>query len=360
MRKRLWQFHSWLGLVAGLGLIVIGLTGSLLVFHDELEAALNPKLVTVAPAPAGRLPASKLLISAERQLPGYSVAGWLYRLDEPKKADLLYVRKHGSPDWLFATANQYTGEILASPRLGTETFTGWLLDLHYQLLADHTGLLIAGLLALGLFLLGLTGIYLYRDFWKNVFTFRWGRSRRILFSDIHKFVGTTSVAFNLILGFTGAWWNLTHVIGHWIEGHGDDEKPAAAIRYYAEPLNLDALIADTAQRIPGYLPRLSLPSDDGGWPITFHGQAPGHFLTGPYGSTVSYDAQTHVFKAAHDIRQAGLWSRIADTFTPLHYGTFGGLPVKILWCLGGLTPGILAVTGFIMWRLRRRRSPEPK
>ncbi len=356
MRKRLWQLHSWLGLIAGLGLIVIGLTGSLLVFHDDIEAAINPELVTVTPTPAGRLPAAELLVSAERQLPGYSVAGWLYQLDEPEKADLLYVRKHGSPDWLFATANQYTGEILASPRLGTETFTGWILDLHYQLLADHTGLLIAGLLGLALFLLGVTGIYLYRAFWKNLVTFRWNASRRILFSDTHKFIGITSVAFNLILGFTGAWWNLTHVIGHWIEGH-DEEKPAAAVRYYAEPLNIDALIADTDKHIPGYLPRfVSLPSEEGGWPVTFYGQAPGHFLTGPYGSTVSYDPQTHVFKESYDIRQAGLWSRIADTFTPLHYGTFGGLPVKILWCLGGLTPGALAITGFVMWRLRRRQT----
>ena len=356
MRKRLWQFHSWLGLVAGLGLIVIGLTGSLLVFHDDIEALLNPGLVTVTPASAGRLSASELLVSAQRQLSGHEVAGWLYQLDEPGQADLLYVRKHGSPEWLVATANPYTGELLASPRLGTETFTGWLLDLHYQLLADHAGAFIAGLLALGLFLLGLTGIYLYRDFWKNFFTFRWGRSRRILFSDIHKFVGITSVAFNLILGFTGAYWNLTHIIGHWIQGE-DDEKPATAVRLYAEPLDLDALIADTARRIPGYRTRfVSLPSEQG-WPITFYGQAPGHFLTGPYGSTVSYDPQTHAFKEAHDIRQAGLWARIADTFTPLHYGTFGGLPVKILWCLGGLTPGILAITGFIMWRLRRRSRP---
>jgi uncharacterized iron-regulated membrane protein len=354
MRKRLWQFHSWLGLVAGLGLIVIGLTGSLLIFHDDIEAAINPEIVTVAPTSAGRLPASELLVSAQRQLPGYEVAGWLYQLDEPDHADLLYIRKHGAPEWLVATVNPYTGQVLASPRLGAETFTGWILDLHYQLLAGHAGMFIAGLLGVVFLLLGVTGIYLYRAFWRNLLTFRWNASIRILLSDTHKFIGITSVIFNLILGFTGAYWNLTHVIGEWIQGHNDD-KPASAVRFYAEPLNLDALIADTAQRIPGYRAGfVSLPTEDG-WPITFYGNAPGHFLTGPYGSTVSYDPNTHAFKEATDIRQAGLWARIADTFTPLHYGTFGGLTVKILWALGGLTPGALAITGFIMWRLRRRQ-----
>ncbi len=355
MRKRLWQFHSWLGLIAGLGLVVIGLTGGLLVFRAEIQTLLTPELVRAEPASTGRLSAAELLESANRQLPGHEVAGWVFHHDDPREADLLYVRKHGSPEWLVATLNPYTGDLLASPRAGTSTFTGWLLELHYTFLADHTGMFIAGLFAAGLFLLGATGIYLYRDFWRNLFTFRWGRSRRILFSDIHKFTGITTVAFNLLLGFTGAYWNLTHVVGEWIAGH-DDDKPAPAIRLYAEPLNLDALIADTQQHIPGYRARfVSLPSEEG-WPIIFYGQAPGHFLTGPYGSTVSYDPHTHVFKEAFDLRQAGTWALIADTFTPLHYGTFGGLPVKILWCLGGLTPGTLAITGFIMWRLRRRKT----
>lgn len=355
MRKRLWQFHSWLGLLAGLGLLVIGLTGSVLMFHDELETLLNPELVRVEPASSGRLPSATLLVEANRQLPGHEVAGWLLRgKDEAHLADLLYVRRHGSPDWLVATLDPFTGRLLASPRAGTETFTGWMLELHYTFFGDHAGVFIVGLCGLGLFLLGLSGIYLYREFWKHFFTLRWGRGARLLFSDLHKFIGITSVAFNLILGFTGAYWNLTHVVGDWLSGQEEIEKPAPATRLYAEPLALDALIADAATHLPGFqVNYVSLPSEEG-LPILFYGSVPGHFLRGPYGSTVSYDAKTAEFKAASDIRQAGLWANVLDAFVPLHYGTFGGLPVKILWTLGGLTPGALAVTGFAMWRLRKR------
>jgi uncharacterized iron-regulated membrane protein len=357
MRFSLWKFHSLLGLFAGLGLVVIGLTGSLLVFHEEIEGLLDPELVRVEPAPAGRLAAATLLASVNRHLPGHEVVGWLFRHEDPRHADVLYIRQHGSAEWLVATLNPYTGDILASPRAGTSTFTGWILELHYAFLADHVGMFIAGLFGLALCILGLTGVWLYRGFWKNLLTFRWGRSARILFSDIHKFIGITSVAFNLILGFTGAYWNFTHLLGHWFEEH-DDNAPAPAVRLYAEPLPLDALITDSARRIPGYeAAYLSLPHEAGG-AFTFYGAVPGNFLRGPYGSTVSYDAQTHAFQGAQDVRQAGVWANIVDAFTPLHYGTFGGLPVKILWCLGGLTPGALAVTGFVMWRLRQRRAPQ--
>lgn len=365
MRKRLWQLHSWLGLAAGLGLLVIGLTGSLLIFHEELELLFNPEMVRVEPAPAGRpdmspsnrLPLDTLLAHAQRQLPNHEVTGWLPQYEAPHLADLLYVIERGNNEWLVATLDPYTGNLLASPRLGTTTLTGWLLDLHYMFLADHVGMFLAGLFGIMLCLLGASGVWMYREFWKNFFTLRWNRGARILFSDLHKFTGIASVAFNLILGFTGAYWNLTHLVGHWI--NGDPPQPKIVQRLYPESLSLDALARDAAQRLPGFRGNfISLPSDPAAPAVIFWGAVePRGRFTGPYGSTVSYDPQTGAHTATSDLRTQGWWARFADSFTPLHYGTFGGLTVKVLWCLGGLTPGLLGITGFLIW-LRRRRTVE--
>lgn len=354
MRKRLWQIHSWLGLITGLGLLVIGLTGSLLVFHEELEMLVNPELVRVEPTATGRLPLDTLLVEAQRQLPDHEITGWLPQYENPRLADALYVIRHGDNEWLLATLDPYTGRLLASPRLGTRTLTGWLLELHYEFLADHAGLFIAGIFAVALCLLGITGVWLYREFWKNVFTLRWRRGARLLFSDLHKFVGISSAAFNLLLGFTGAYWNLTHVVGQWIQGA--PPQPKIERRLYADSLSLDALARDAAVRLPGFRANfISLPSSPAALAVTLWGTIePRGPLTGPYGSTLVYDPQTSAHKSTTDLRTASLWTRIAATFGPLHFGTFGGLPVKILWCLGGLAPGILAVSGFAIWWLRRR------
>lgn len=356
MRKRLWQIHSWLGLFAGLGLLVIGLSGSLLVFREEIETLVNPQMVRVEPTPAGRLPLDTLLADAQRQLPDYEITGWLLQYDSPRMADVLYVIKRGENEWLIATQDQYTGRLLASPRLGTTTFTGWMLDLHYAFFADNVGLAVVGLLGVVLCVLGITGVWIYREFWKHVFTLRWGRGARLLFSDVHKFVGITSVVFNLILGFTGAWWNIAHVVGHMI--YGDPPQPVIAQQLYAPSLSLNALTQDAATRIPGYRANfISLPSVPAAPAITFYGTIePRSRWTGPYGSYIAYDAKTLAHTATTDLRTAGLWGQIYDMFTPLHFGTFGGLPVKILWTIGGLAPGILGVTGFLIWRSRRRRK----
>ncbi len=76
LTKRVWQLHSWLGLGCGLGLVVIGLTGSLLVFHDEIDAWRFPALHRAHPTPAGRLSYDALWQSLRRALPDETVTGW--------------------------------------------------------------------------------------------------------------------------------------------------------------------------------------------------------------------------------------------------------------------------------------------
>jgi hypothetical protein len=40
----------------------------------------------------------------------------------------------------------------------------------------------------------------------------------------------------------------------------------------------------------------------------------------------------------------------------LHMGRYGGWLVKIIYCLSGLSSGILSITGFLLWRKRKKRS----
>jgi uncharacterized iron-regulated membrane protein len=354
VRKRLWQLHSWLGLVAGLALLVIGLTGSVLVFHEELTALFSPDKNVVTPSTSGRLPLDTLLRHAERQLPDYEVTGWQIQNERPRLADHLYVIRRGDNVWLTATLNPYTGALLSQPHAYNETLRGWLLDLHNTFFAGDIGLAITGVFGALLCILGLSGVYLYRQFWKHVFTFRWRRGARILFSDFHKFTGICSVGFNLIFGFTGAYWNIAHTFDH-IAGK-EVEQPVIERRLYPDTLSLDAIVADSAARLPGFQTNfISLPSvPDSPGVILWGAVEPRGLLATAYASTVSYAPGTSAHVSTKDHREAGRWAQVTDTFEALHFGNFAGLTVKIIWSLAGLTPGILGITGFSIWLLRRR------
>ena len=51
-----------------------------------------------------------------------------------------------------------------------------------------------------------------------------------------------------------------------------------------------------------------------------------------------------------------LGDRILNSFSPLHFGTFGGISTRILYVFVGLAPLTLFVTGFVMWRYRKPKE----
>jgi uncharacterized iron-regulated membrane protein len=352
MKKRLWKIHSWLGLIAGMGLLVIGLTGSLLVFRNELEALVNADYVRVE-TKGERQPLDRLMRAVEKTLPNHEITGWLIPR-ETEYSDVVYVTRHGESISRIAFVNPRTGEVRGGKQEWNHTVTGWLLDLHYSFFSGHFGILVSGILAVMLCLLGVSGFWLYRGFWKNFCRLRWRASSRIFFSDVHKLTGISSMVFNLILGFTGAYWNLPHAYAHFV--NGGDEEPKIERTFYNRDLSLDDLITRAAERIPGFQAAyLNLPVQPEA-DVVIYGAVSANPFQSDYGSSVAFDAKTGALKSALDIRRTDTWTKITDAFFPLHYGTFGGWPVKILWCAGGLTPGILAVSGFLIWWKRRQNQ----
>jgi uncharacterized iron-regulated membrane protein len=360
-KQTVWRVHSLLGLVAGLGLLVIGMSGSLLMFSREIDAILRPEVVTVE-ARGSRLPMDELVGRVASAFPGHQLTGWALFPGDPAASDRAWMKLPDREAWLHAHIDPYTGRILSRPAESGEHFTGWLLELHYTFLADHAGMLAAGLLAVMLLLLGISGLWLYRDFFRQFLRLRWSASARILCSDLHKFIGITSVVFNLILGFTGAWWNLSHLIGHLFEEETPAETEPAAPLPPREWASLDAMTLEARNRITGFTTHyLSFPQTEDAV-VSLHGRHGGAGpLRGLYGSHVDFDAESGEVRLVHDLRDDSAWAQIYDSFMPLHYGTFGGWPIRVLWSLGGLAPGLLAVSGFLIWwnRSRIRRTARP-
>jgi len=251
VKKRLWQIHSWMGLLAGIGLLVIGLTGSLLVFHDALDAVTAPRLFLAQPASSTRQSLDILLANIEKALPDYEISSWL-PASEPGAVDRVFVAKHHHYERLLVTVNPYTGAILASPLDARCTLTGRIMELHYTFFAGRIGTLLAGLFAVLLCLLGLSGFWIYQDFWSNLIRLRWRAGRQIFLSDLHKTVGISTVVFQLILGFTGAYWNIPSALRQF--RFPNAHPPELTARQWSRKISLDALLDQARQALPGFQP----------------------------------------------------------------------------------------------------------
>lgn len=361
MKKRIWKLHSWIGLFCALALTVIGLTGSVLVFHQEISDTLAPETTlnqNYSPD-AQRLPVSQLTQTVESKFPNFWIRGWLFNHQSPHR-DKAYVMERGGDEWHILYVDPYTGETAERPYGYNETLYGWFINLHYTFFADHVGMAIAGIFALGFLFLAITGIYLHRPFFKTLFKLRWGASARIFFSDLHKAVGIATIPMNLIFGITGAYWNISHVLHDLIE-HAHEDEHAIAVEYPGRADKLDALASISDQSIPGYsLNYIYFPTEED---PTFYlyGQHPGAgVLNSPYGSSVWVKAESGEVTHSSDLSKAGFWAQVLDSFEPLHFGSFAGLGSQILWCLAGLSPAALSLTGTIMFFKRGRRKKKKR
>ena len=204
LRKAIFQIHLWSGLGVGMYILLASVTGSILVFSNELyRAATRDPIVVTAAGP--RLTDAQLNSAAARAYPGYKIVT-INRERNPDQAVTISL-KAGTrlKSRLF---NPYTGADLGNSVPLSITLVSKLIELHDDLLAGTTGRRINGGGALLLLVLALTGIVVW---WPGIGT--WRRSltvhrkfgwRRFI-RDLHSVIGFWSLGFLLLFGLSGAY-----------------------------------------------------------------------------------------------------------------------------------------------------------
>lgn len=354
MRRKLWKWHSWLGLIVSVPLFIIALSGSLLVFKAEIDQLLIPQIVKAENTT--RLPFTELLSIVQTRLPEHEVLGWEFT-DHIGDADKIYVVKLGTYDWQKSYVDPSNALILNQPVAFDFFLTDWILELHQSLLAGQTGVAIAALVSILLIILAITGIILYRRFWKNFFRLRWGKSLRLFLSDSHKMMGIIASPLFLISGFTGAWWSIEHFTDQLYSP--DQSQFIVTKRYYNDQLDFDQLLKNASLNLPQFktlyvrLPDKSFP----GIHLFGYHEEQG-LLRSRVGSIVSFDDQSGQITSSFSAQEASLLYQFKDSFDPLHFGYFGGLFTKVIWSVLGFVPCLMALSGFFMWR--KRAAPRKK
>jgi uncharacterized iron-regulated membrane protein len=350
--RKAYQLHKWLGLLSGLFIIVIGLTGSIIVFTDEIDRALNRELLDVTPL-STRVSYDSMLATVRDRYPDANIRG--FRLLPEDDHTAYTVPVDHQEYYKLVHINPYTGEILGE-RVRNHSFAYFMLVMHYSLWWKPWGELIVGILGITLFISGVTGIYIYRKALLKVFStgIRWKKGSRTLFADMHKLIGVSTVIFNLVLSISGFYMMLYAFSPSYLfnaEKEGDKSVPTFA-------QSIDTLMKRSQEIIPGFVVRgINLPAE-ARQPIRVYGYVPGtNFLFNyGYGSYIQFDDKNGAVIKASNLHTASWSEQLEQMLYALHFGQYGGLPIKIIYFLGGLTPAILSITGFLLWRKRRNKA----
>jgi uncharacterized iron-regulated membrane protein len=204
LRRAIFQVHLWTGIGIGLYILMVSVTGSVLVWRNELaDAATRDPIIVTGSGP--QLTDEQLIDAAARAYPDYPTIT-INRPPSPNQAvDVLLDRRGEYQTRLF---DPFTGEDLGnSVPLGTRLLTK-LIELHDDLLGGPTGRKINGVGALLLLLLTLTGAVVW---WPGIRA--WRRSltvhrhvgwRRIAW-DLHSTTGFWAFAFIALFALSGAY-----------------------------------------------------------------------------------------------------------------------------------------------------------
>lgn len=202
LRKALFQIHLWTGIVLGLYVLLMSVTGSALVFRRELTRTLarEPR---VAAGPGARMSEDELKQAANRAYPDYEVARVSLRKNLDQAAEIWLERRGKKLQRLF---NPYTGADLGdSLRFGFRVVL-WLVDLHDNLLVAQTGRLINAAGGIFTMFIGLTGAIIWWpgiDTWRRGLSFRWKTNPKGLNWTLHSALGFWIFAFFFMWAISG-------------------------------------------------------------------------------------------------------------------------------------------------------------
>lgn len=355
-RKIAVVLHRYIGIVVGLILIVVGLTGSLLVFSTEIEQFMVAQMFGSVAPQEQRVSVDQVLAAAKTAIanrPELKVTG----LVPPKDITSPWqARSFGEPDsFAQVFVNPYTGALMGVLD-GKANIMQTILKLHYELLAGDIGLKIAGIAGLLMFVLGVTGLMLWPG-WKNLFSglrIKWKSHPQRFNFDLHKVFGVIAATFLVFTGFTGFAWNFWEVSEPAIYAVTFSPKPKEPESKPVEgktTLALSAILAKSDAALPGTVAGwISLPNAPTE-AFTVYRKQPQD--TDDFGNAVYLDQYSGEVLKVKTAQQGSLGDRVMDSFAPLHYGTFWGLPTRILYVFVGLSPLILLITGLTMYRYRK-------
>jgi uncharacterized iron-regulated membrane protein len=357
---RAWSLvHKWTSLVCTAFLLMLCVTGLPLIFHHEIDEVLGHGEWTVQNPDGPLLDLDVILDEALARNPGH--VGLYMSFDEDRP--VVNVTSGPRPDspeaeMVFASFDRTSAAMLPPHPEGG--FMDLMLRLHTDMYLGLPGMLFLGLMGVLFTAAVVSGVVLYAPFMRRLDfgVVRVSRSSRTRWLDYHNLLGVVTVAWVIVVGFTGVINTLsTPIIQLW-----KNDQVAEMIAPYAgkaPPEQLSSIhqaVRTAQQAAPGMQVQF----------VAFPGGAyssPHHYAVFMQGATpltkhiltpALVDAETGELTA---VRSMPWYAQALLLSQPLHFGDYGGLPLKILWAVLDLLTIVILGSGLYLWLAKRRTAP---
>lgn len=404
------DIHLYLSLAAGLVIALVCLTGAILVFEKEMQQSIYPERYTVE-ATGQPVSLAQMVANFNATVPGAKATGVKIYTDPGRTVELTYPTdkkdkkgegkgektgqaeekrsasgekgkgekggkgkkggkgekgKGGKGNNSQAFMNPYTGELI-SLYTHRNSFFYTAFATHRWLLNEDIGKVIVGVSTIFFLFILLTGIILWwpknKKILKQRLTLKFDGSWKRINHDLHIVIGFYTAIFLFAFAFTGLAWSFKWFNEGIYLVTGSESKPpeppVSNVTEGAKPISFDQAYAIARQELPDVeFYSISLPKEpEDAISVNVlpknavHERANTQLFLDQYSGKV---LQTVRFE------DKNLGQRVRATFYPVHVGSIGGLPGRIIAfisCVAGFT---FPITGIIMWlnRLQKKKKKQ--
>lgn len=343
--KKILQIHSWLGLISGLFILIMGVTGSILVFHKEIDYQIEKEYLFVNIN--DEINIDKAIITVQNKYKNWDTR--ITSFNAKNEAIVFDLRKDNNTKRKKLFIHPTNGKIIKDIDANTH-FTRWLLKLHYSLHLETVGKIIILIIGFLFFLSLITGLILYRKSIVKVLSFKVKlkrKNRRSFFSSIHRIVGVWSLLLNFLLVITGILMSYSVTVNAF--------KKPKEISHSIINISINQTLKNIKENHPTFYPEyIKLPTQEN-LPITIYGNFnDDFFLWSKYYNRIKIDNKKGGEITIIKNRDSSISNKFNSMIHNLHFGNYGGILVKILYSFIGISAPALSITGFCIWYYRKK------
>ncbi len=367
-KKVFFQIHWFLGITAGLILSLMGVTGAIYSYDQQILKWLNQDSYVVEAAQTPKLSPAQLYQHFNQQQPEIEINSITIAVD-PTESSTVNIKKEGARRGYNMMVNPYTAEVLPDIK-GRDTLQ-FIQRLHRNLTAGEFGAQITGASTLMLIFFVLSGIYL--RFPKKHSIKQWLfikpklKGRNFIW-DLHAVVGTWVIVFYLLFACTGLYWSYDW----WRAGmfkvmsveqpqrnqqnneRGKDKQPKLT------NAQLNTILMQTWAGVNAQIGReyssltLNIPKNaDAKVELSFVDAIPQHERAR---NQAIYNYQDNKFEKFELYEDKKLNEKIMSSMLPVHRGSFFGSTYQFIAMLASLAMPLFFVTGWMLYLKRRKQK----
>lgn len=358
------RLHRWAALVLGLWLVMLGLTGTVLVWNSELDRALNPGwfAARVACGAEHATPVATTLAIHARA--GGGPATMVMRPEVPGAAWIVWTKSGDRrlQHFVDPACGLHLGtREWGATRFDREHLVPALYELHRSLLsgeAGHVAVGVGGFWLLGILVTGVVNAWPRngsRAAWARTLAIKRGSEGPRFFYDLHRAVGMWMTPFLVLMALTGIYLCfpkptralVAQLLPMQAEpATGGPVAPAAALGHDILVARAERLWPDAAWS------RVHIPAS-AGEPVDVRLLQADELRKDTGDTRVRFTAGGRVLDR-RDPLQAPAGDRLVAWMFPLHSGEALGMAGRLAWTLFGTVPALMFASGLWLWLHRRR------